>query len=76
MSMETYTHKCIKSSCANTYQDSDPDAYYCQSCNEERKKIALQIDEQFANRPKKQPVSALKEYEDSPKIRGFQIVKE
>ena len=49
---KTYKHKCIKPSCTQTYEDNDPDQYYCSPCNEERKEIAKQVDAKFANRPK------------------------
>lgn len=45
------THSCIK--CKVSYQDNDPDDYYCPFCNEERKRIAAEIDAKLANRPKK-----------------------
>lgn len=70
--MEKYTHNCVK--CSVQYEDSDPDPYYCTSCNEEKIKIAKRIDEQMANRPpKRNRVSALQEYDSAPKAHGFVI---
>lgn len=40
-----FTHPCLK--CATTYQDADPDAYYCPTCLTERKKLAAQIDKKM-----------------------------
>lgn len=68
-----FDHACIK--CRTKYQDKDPDPYYCASCNEERLELAKKIDAQMASRPKKQHVSALQEYDNAPKIRGFIHVK-
>lgn len=41
-----YSHNCIK--CSNQYSDNDPDAYYCESCNNERKIIAQEVDRKRA----------------------------
>ena len=43
-------HNCIK--CQKKYTSSDQDAYYCSSCEVEKKAIAKEIDAKFANRPK------------------------
>jgi len=53
---EQYTHNCIK--CQTQYKDSDPEAYYCTPCNEERLRIAKEVDAKFATRPKKQARSS------------------
>ncbi len=37
-----YTHSCVR--CGAHYQDEDPDPYYCTPCNEERKRIAKEVD--------------------------------
>lgn len=37
-----FTHPCLK--CGASYQDSDPDPYYCEPCTVERKKLAAKID--------------------------------
>lgn len=44
-------HKCIK--CGSSYESEDTDAYYCDSCNEEKLAIAKRIDAQVAARPSK-----------------------
>jgi uncharacterized Zn ribbon protein len=64
-----YTHPCIK--CGTQYQDADPDPYYCKSCNDERKKIAKEIDAKIKAKPKRSTMSALQEYDNMPKIGGF-----
>ncbi len=50
--VKTFKHQCIKPSCTQSYEDTDLDAYYCSTCNEERKVIAKQLEAKFANRPK------------------------
>ena len=57
-----YTHPCIK--CSTEYQDEDPDAYYCTACNEERKKIAAEIDKKMGNRSTKPVKSDLQAFEE------------
>lgn len=47
----SHSHACIK--CNKVYEDTDPEPYYCLSCNEERKAIAKEVDAKLANRPKK-----------------------
>jgi hypothetical protein len=47
----SYSHACIK--CNGVYQDSDPEPYYCSTCNEQRKAIAQEVDAKLANRPRK-----------------------
>lgn len=72
--METNTHSCLR--CKDTYQDSDPDPYYCLSCREYRKELAQKVDAQIAARgPKRETYSALKEYESADKVGGFMKVK-
>lgn len=66
--MEMFTHSCIK--CSTQYQDGEPDAYYCESCIEEKKKIAAQIDANLSNRPKRPTTSALQEFDSLPKVHG------
>lgn len=67
--MQMYTHPCIK--CGQQYQGADPDPYYCATCEVEKKAIAKRIDETASLRPKKDRFSALQEYDNSPKVRGF-----
>jgi uncharacterized Zn ribbon protein len=71
--MEQFTHKCIK--CNITYKDSDPDDYYCTSCNTERKKIASEIDKKLSGRVSRNVVSGLQEYDNAIKVRGFATAK-
>jgi len=68
-----YEHPCIK--CRTKYQDKDPEPYYCPPCNEERKALAKEIDAKVASLPKKPHKSALQEYDEAPKIRGFLHVR-
>lgn len=60
-----YSHACIK--CQTPYQDTDPDRYYCPPCVAENKKIAAEIDRKLAHSPKKQPMSALQQFEATAK---------
>lgn len=53
--MSQYTHKCVK--CSIPYTDIDPDAYYCIPCNEERLRIAAEVDAKLATQPKKEVTS-------------------
>lgn len=64
-----YTHSCIK--CQTQYTDTDPDAYYCEPCNAERKAIAADIDKKLAMKPKKKIMSSIQAYNAAPKVRGF-----
>ena len=72
---EIFEHKCIKPSCDTKYKDTDPDAYYCNSCNETRKEIAKQVDKKFENKIREPVKSLLQEYDESPKAHGFVITK-
>lgn len=56
------THQCIKSGCANMYQDSDPDAYYCPSCVVEKNALAKRLDKKF-NTSGQQPSGELSAYD-------------
>ena len=69
-----FTHKCIKPSCPNTYNDNDPDPYYCPTCQEANKALAETIAKKI--KPSSRPVkSGLQEYDEAPKYKGFMIVK-
>ena len=69
-------HTCIKPICSNTYEDNDPDAYYCPSCQEHNKVVAKQIDSKMVGKVSKKPFSALQEYNNSTnKVGGFMITK-
>ncbi len=71
--MTQYTHKCLK--CKLEYVDEDPDDYLCETCNEQRKVIAREIDAKLAGQVSRQVVSALAEYYASPKVGGFVITR-
>jgi hypothetical protein len=73
--MSTFQHVCIKPECSNTYEDKDPDAYYCKSCDEQNKALAKSVDARLKNRPKKPHKSGLQEYDETPKVHGFVHVK-
>lgn len=73
--METFTHACIKPDCQNSYQDNEPDAYYCQSCQKEKERLAKQVDSKFQTRSRKKTTTALDEYNNAPKVHGFMHVK-
>lgn len=68
-----YTHPCMK--CGTSYTDNDPDQYLCASCIEVKKVIAAQVEASLATRPQRQSKSLLQEYDEGPKMRGFQILK-
>ena len=52
-------HNCIK--CKASYQDNDPDDYYCPPCNVERKVIAAEIDKKMGTLPRRAAPSVFKE---------------
>lgn len=56
-----YTHPCIK--CRDNYESDEPDAFYCEKCNVERKKIAAQVDKKLAGRVDRNVVSDLQAYD-------------
>lgn len=64
---------CIK--CHKPYQDTDPEPYYCEPCNEERKRIAAEVDLKMASRPTKNVIGATAQYDMAPKVNGFMVVK-
>lgn len=64
-----YTHACLK--CRAAYDDDDPEAFYCEPCNIDRKAIAAEVDRKIAARgPRRPTMSALQEYEAAPKVNG------
>lgn len=69
--METYTHKCIKGGCENTYIDSDPDAYLCDTCVDAKKSIAREIDKKYTTVGQVVVQTDLQKYDSLPKVRGF-----
>ena len=64
--MGKYKHPCIK--CRAPYESDELDAYYCPTCDAERKEIAKKLDAQFLARPKKEIVSDLKAFEANAKV--------
>jgi len=65
---------CIK--CGQAYQDNDPDPYYCPPCNEEKKRIAAEIDKKMRSKGSRRgEASLLQEYDQAPKAGGFMIIK-
>jgi hypothetical protein len=65
---ETYTHNCIK--CNSQYSDNDLDAYYCETCNEQRKIIAKEVDKKFSTIPKHKTKSDFQIYDEMCRARG------
>lgn len=68
-----YTHSCIK--CKVQYEDTEPDEFYCPTCNTERLRIAAEIDAKIKAKPTKPTMSALQQYDAQEKFRGFIRVK-
>ena len=63
---------CIK--CKEKYQDTEPDDFYCPSCNKERLKIAKEVDRKIAMQgPREKPTSDFQRYEELRKQRGGSI---
>ena len=60
-------HSCIKPGCGKQYHDEDPDDYYCPTCNEEKKKIAAELDKKFSTATRPQVVSNLQAFEATAK---------
>lgn len=58
---DIYTHKCIKADCDKTYEDTDQEPYYCESCKAEVKRIAEEIDKKIASRPSKRKAPGFEE---------------
>ena len=71
---KTYKLNCIK--CSTSYkQKNDPDAYYCDSCKEEKNKIADEVDKKMKGRTPKKVMSALQIHDAAPNMRGLVITK-
>jgi len=51
---EVFKHTCVKPECTNTYSDTDPEAYYCENCKEQRLAIAKEIDTKIPQRARPQ----------------------
>ena len=67
-----FTHSCIK--CHTKYEDSDPEPYYCQSCNEQRKAIAAEVDAKLANRGSKKIKTDLQLYMENQQRTGGKFI--
>lgn len=63
-----HKHNCIK--CGQVYEDGDVDAYYCDSCNEQRLLIAKQIDSKVGSTVGQQPKGELKLFDDIAHAKG------
>jgi uncharacterized Zn ribbon protein len=70
--MNKFTHKCIK--CRTDYQSNDEDAYYCAPCVAEKNEIARKIDQQVANRPKRETLSDYQLFNEVSKVKGSKFV--
>lgn len=70
-----HTHTCIAPSCSNTYKDTDPDPYYCPSCQDKKKKVAKQIDAKYSTMNSTPEITPLQEYDESEKVHGFMRVR-
>lgn len=56
--------------CGNTYEDNDPDAYFCPPCVAERKIRARDIDAKVGSTIGQQPNGGFTQYANSPKGKG------
>lgn len=65
-------HKCIKTTCDNTYEDDDIDAYYCPSCIEINKTIAKEIDRKII--PSKNVKSDYQLFDEMQKAKNVRFV--
>lgn len=59
---------CIK--CGTLYDEKEAEAYLCVSCNEERLRIAKEVDAKLATRPKKETMSDYKILQARGQSRG------
>lgn len=66
-------HSCIK--CKTQYESDDIDAYYCPACVEIKKQLAKEIDAKIQARPQRETKSALQQYDEAVKVRGFMHVR-
>jgi hypothetical protein len=71
MEEKIYTHKCVRPVCKNTYESSDPDAYYCSQCEERNKKIQEQVNKNIAATNRKPIEGEFQRYERLRKERGI-----
>ena len=71
---ETFNHTCIKPDCSNTYSDTDPDAYYCESCKTAHQTIAKEIDRKVAATPKREQAGFEAQMAAHPKMRAITMI--
>lgn len=64
-----YKHPCIK--CGTTYESNDPDAYYCPTCEVEKKAIAKEVDAKLAGKVSKREKSGWQEYNEIRRKTGM-----
>lgn len=67
-----HSHKCIK--CGVEYKDNEIDAYYCESCNEQKKVIAKQVDDKLKGNVNYNTKSELQIYDEMAKVKGTRFV--
>lgn len=67
--MNEYTHSCIK--CHSQYKDTDVDDFYCPVCNDEKKKIAAEVDKKLVTKIRKTPKSDLQLYDEARRSSGM-----
>ena len=67
--MNEYTHSCIK--CRSQYKDNDVDDFYCPVCNDEKKKIAEEVDKKLVTKIRKTPKSDLQLYDEARRSSGM-----
>ena len=65
--LATYTHTCPTPSCGATYNDTDPEQYFCPVCIRKRKQIAAEIDRKLGTGPRKHQRSSLQAFESQGK---------
>ncbi len=70
--MNEYTHRCIK--CTTEYKSTDEDAYYCVTCEEEKKLIAQEVDKKVGANRTVRGKSDLQMYNEIAKTKGVRFV--
>ncbi len=58
---ETFLVNCIK--CGTPYKSEDPDPYFCEPCNEQKKLIAKEVDKKISTKIRKPTMSGLQQYD-------------
>lgn len=66
------SHICVK--CKEKYEDEEVDNYYCPTCNEDRKRIAKEVDANLSRIPKAPVKSDLQIYDEIRKAKGVRFV--